>query len=84
MHCRRGHSACQDEQPEHGLSRSPGRDKPPFGTGFGRAVGSGVPFSLAVVARNYDDMMTGLQRCDVPWGDLGEREVLVRVGSASP
>lgn len=62
-------------EPEHGLSAGPA-ETTPFGTGFGRAVGSGVLSPTTVVARNYDGMMTGLQRRDVARGDLGEREVV--------
>lgn len=58
------------------MGSAPARPRqPPFWTGFGRAVGSGV-LSPTVVARNYDGMMTGLQRCGVARGDLGEREVV--------
>lgn len=32
-----------------------------------------MPTSIGV-ARNYDGMMTGLQRCDVPWGARGPRQ----------
>lgn len=58
--------AIQKDQPDQcmGSACAPA-ETTPFGTGLCRAVGSGPPSSR--MARKYDDMMTGLQRCDAPW-----------------
>lgn len=63
--------------PETWAQRRPGRDNPFWDRTLSlsqcRAVGFGLLFPT-VVARNYDGMMTGLQRYDAAWGRPGRTD----------